>query len=79
MGRSTDISSAFGAKSITPSDTAPIPTTRALYVGTTGDIAVRMANGVTITFNSVPAGIFQVQVDKVMATNTTASNIIALY
>jgi hypothetical protein len=68
------------AVAVTPTDGVLIPATRALYVGTSGNLVVRMAeDDNTITFSSVPAGIFPVQVVEVLATNTTASNIIALY
>lgn len=67
-----------GAVAVTPSDATVLPVTRALYIGTTGNVAVRMADGMTITFTTVPVGILPIQVDMVMSTNTTASNIIAL-
>ena len=71
---------AHSAAAVTPSDSTILPTTRALYIGTTGNVAVVMADDEnTITFSSVPAGfILPVQVIKVMSTNTTASNIVAL-
>lgn len=66
-------------------DNAPIYAS-ALYVGVTGDLAVVLAAdsgnalaGTAVTFKSVPVGWFPVQVRRVMATNTTASQIIALY
>lgn len=73
------IVSAHGAVVVTPSDSTVINTTRGLYVGTSGDIAVRMADGMSLTFPSVPVGVFPIQVDQVKLTGTTASNIIALY
>jgi len=72
--------SAHGAVAVTPSDATTIPICRALYIGTTGNISVRMADGQdTILFTAVPVGIFPIQVDKVYSTNTTASTIVALY
>jgi hypothetical protein len=72
--------SAKRAVSITPTDGVLIPATRALYIGSSGNLAVRMAeDDNTIVFQSVPAGIFPVQVVEVLFTNTTAQNIIALY
>lgn len=68
-----------GAVAVTTSDATVIPMTRALYVGTTGNVAVRMGDGMTITFSTVPVGILPIQVDMVLSTGTTASNIIALY
>lgn len=68
------------AATVTKSDTTVLPTTRALYIGTTGDVAVTMADdGTVVTFVAVPVGILPIQVTKVMATNTTASNILALW
>lgn len=70
---------AHGAFSVTPSDATTMQVTRSVYVGTAGALAVRMADGMTITFPTVAAGIFPIQVDMVLSTGTTASNIIALY
>ena len=78
-GRSTDISTGYGAVAVTKSDSTVFPTTRGLGIGVTGDVAVRMANGDLITFTAVPAGIFPVQVNKVLSTGTTATGISALY
>lgn len=78
-GRSKDIASAYGAAAVTASDATIIPTTRALYIGVTGNIAVRMANGDLPTFANVPVGVFPIQVDKVLSTGTTASSIVAMY
>lgn len=78
-GRSTDIANAYGAVAVTKSDATVIPTTRALYIGTTGDVVVTMAHGETpITFKTVPVGVLPVQVTQVLDA-TTASNIVAMY
>lgn len=78
--RSADATvSAHGAAVITPSDATVFPTTRSLYVGASGDLTVRMADGMTITFTAVPIGIAPFQVDMVMATGTTATAIRGLY
>ena len=79
MGRSKDISSAYDAVAITPSDATIIPVTRGIYVGVTGHIAVRMASGNSVTFSNVPVGIFTIQADMVKSTGTTATTMIALY
>lgn len=78
-GRSKDIATSYDAVAVTASDATIIPTTRALYIGTTGNINVRMASGATALFSNVPVGVFPVQVDKVLSTSTTASNIVAMY
>ncbi len=70
---------AHGAVAVTPNDSTVIPITRALYIGTTGNINVRMADEQVLVFSNVPVGIFPIQVDKVLSTSTTASNIVALY
>lgn len=73
-------SSARGGASVTPSDSATIGRTRALYIGGAGDVAVRFSNGATATHASVPAGsTLMVEVDKVLSTGTTATNIVAWY
>lgn len=78
--RSADATvAAHGAVSVSPSNSTIIPVTRSLYVGTSGNIAVRTADGQTITFPNVPVGILPLQVDQVLATGTTASDLIALY
>ena len=51
-----------------------------LYVGGAGNIAVTTIGDDVITFNAVPAGtILQVQVYRLSATGTTATNINALW
>lgn len=71
--------SAHSAAAVTPSDSTVLPTTRALYIGTTGDLTVIMAEDENeVTFVGVPAGsILPIQVIKVKA-STTASDIVAL-
>ena len=80
MSRSTDISNAFKAASVTTSDATVIPATRALWIGGAGNVAVRMAgDGSLVTYSGASAGILPVQVDKVLSTGTTATSILALY
>lgn len=71
--------SAHGAVAVTPNDSTIIPETRALFVGTGGNLNVRMVDGMTLVFTNVPAGVFPIQVAQVLSTSTTATNIIALY
>lgn len=69
---------AVNAIALTPSDVAVQPFS-ALYIGTTGNVAILPNNSVVpITFNAVAVGFFPVSGQKVMATNTTASNIVLL-
>lgn len=53
--------------------------TRALYIGTGGDVVAVKANGDTVTFSNVQAGtIIPIRVRRVNASGTTATNIVAL-
>ena len=76
-------SPAWTAAAVTPSDGTDLPTapTRGLYVGSAGNLVVNMAGGgASVTFTGVPAGaILPIRVDRVLATSTTASAIVALY
>ena len=65
---------------VTPNDaTSLAETTRALYVGSAGAVAVLMASGASVTFAGVAAGtMLPVRVTKVMTTGTSATDIIGL-
>jgi len=78
------------AASVTPSDTANIPNIGVaggsnnkgcvLYVGGAGNLRVLTVGGDDITFAGVQAGTFlPVHVLRVFSTNTTATNIVALW
>jgi hypothetical protein len=73
--------SAHGAYAVTPADNTDLTNgvTRGLYIGATGNLSVVMADGMTVTFSSVPVGILPVQVIRVRSSSTTASSILALY
>ena len=70
---------------VTPSDTVDItginPNTPAtLFVGTGGNIQVITIGGSTLILNNIADGSFlPIQVTRVMATSTTAGDIIALF
>lgn len=75
---------------VTPSNTVDIPyiggdsSTASwpcvLYVGGAGNLRVQTAGGDDVTFTGLLAGTFlPVQVTRVFATNTTATNILALW
>lgn len=70
-----------GALAITPSDTDTFANPVHVYVGVTGDVAVRPWNGNTaVVFKNVPQGsTLPVQVVGVNATSTTAANLVAVY
>lgn len=70
---------AHGAKTVTPSDSTIIEITRGLFIGTTGDLTVTMADDHDAVFVNIASGtILPIQVSKVKAA-TTASDILALY
>lgn len=78
---------------VTPSDTVPLAQEcRALYIGVTGNVAIKPlgpkvigvstgpGTAIAVTFLACPAGsILPVRCTHVMATNTTATDIVALY
>lgn len=60
---------------VTPSDTGLVGPCMALYVGVTGDVAVKYSpGGASVVFKSVPVG-----AAIVMSTGTTATNIVAIF
>ena len=66
---------------VSPHDSDLLPVlTKAIYVGTGGDIVLRAAeDDADATFRSVPAGaILDVRVCAIRATGTTASDIVGL-
>jgi hypothetical protein len=78
MGTYVEAGAATDALAITPSDSTVV-NVDAIYVGTTGNVAVTTLKGTVITFPSVPAGfILPIKSTKVMSTNTTASNLVGL-
>lgn len=72
---------AWNAAAVTPADAdLPVFPTIGIYVGGTGNLTVQMAGGGTVTFSAVPAGAYlPIRVDRVNATATTATLIVALY
>jgi len=68
---------------VTPSDVANLPggKARGLYVGVTGDVTVLSPTGAAgVAFVAVPAGtVLNVEVLRVYATGTDATDIVALY
>lgn len=67
---------------ITTSDTVNLTTRpcRGIYVGGAGNMVVVMADGVAITLTGVTAGtIYALRAQRVNATGTTATNLVALY
>jgi hypothetical protein len=69
------------ALAIQPDDAAVLPQVpRALWVGSGGDLAVRMAGGETVILAGVPAGtLLPVRVARVLASGTTAGDILGFW
>jgi len=73
-------SPADNAITVTASDVTVLDTSRALYVGGTGNVAVIMKGGQSVIFVAVPAGsVLPIRVTQVLATGTTASSILSIY
>jgi hypothetical protein len=69
-----------GALAVTTSDTVPLTYPSIIYVGVGGNVRVLTAQGDDVTFTGVQAGgVVPVQVLKVFATSTTATNMVAIY
>lgn len=66
---------------ITPSDTVRFTRPcEGIYVGGTGNVVVLLTSGDVMTFNGAPAGtILPVKANRVNATNTTATGLVALW
>lgn len=85
MGKQTNYSPTFpmypgGAETFTNSDTRNLPTPSVIYVGGIGNVKVTTAQGDETTFVNVQAGsVLPVQVIRVWATGTTASNLVRIY
>lgn len=73
---------ARSAVAVTPSDTVDIQggqLSRGVYVGGAGNMSVQMG-GVTVMFAGVvPGNVLPIRISRVNATNTTATNIVALF
>lgn len=74
---------------VTPHNTNPIVAvgddgkskcTRGLYIGGAGNVAVITRAGQTVTLSAMAVGVVHpIQVSHVKSTNTTATNIVALF
>lgn len=74
-------SPARDAIAVSPDDSNDLSnTSRSIYVGFAGDIAVHMAGeSSVVVFKAVPVGILPVRVDRILATGTTAADLVALW
>ena len=72
--------SARRAVAVTLNDSTVIENTRALYIGGAGNLKVSMVEGGDVTFIGLLAGtILPVQVTKCWSTDSTVTNVLALY
>lgn len=81
-GSFSDTFGPMEAVAVTPSDAADVftdgPECRFLYVGTAGNVAVQMAEGASVIYRNLAVGFLHNLVfSRVLATGTTASNIVA--
>ena len=65
------------AQAVTPSDSTDLAfVTRALHIGTAGDLRVRTLGGQDVTYKGV-SGSKVLRVERIFATGTTATDIVA--
>lgn len=89
MGTRDDPAGRFVAVTLSDSDPITGPTApslqpaemcRALFVGVGGDVVAIDANGTAVTFKNVASGtILPIRTVRVNSTNTTATNLVALW
>lgn len=74
-------SPATRAAEVTPNDSTDLTyTSRALYVGGSGDVTLTTAGGDTVTLVGVPAGtILPIRAARVWATDTDATSIVSIW
>jgi len=78
---SYESSPALSYAAVTPHNTTNLANVaRSLYVGTGGDVVAVTPEGTAVTFTGVVGGtVLPIKVLRVNSTNTTASNIVALF
>lgn len=67
---------------ITPSDSTSFTqgVTRGIFVGGAGNLVAVQADGTAVTFTGVVAGaVYPIRCKRVNSTNTTATNMVALF
>ena len=71
---------AYHAATVTPSDTVDLlAASTAIFVGGAGNLRVRMLGGEVVVFIGLPVGWHPIRVTRVMATSTTATNIVVVW
>lgn len=76
-----DVSSGFRFAAVTPHNSTNLPAgVRGVYVGTGGNMVAVDLDDNAVTFSNIVGGtLLPLQVKRVNSTNTTASDIVALY
>lgn len=76
-----EVTTASSYSAVTPSDSVNFSEPcRALYIGGAGAVVAVDTSGTAITFNGALAGtVLPIQAIRVNSTNTTATNIVALF
>lgn len=69
------------AAAVVKSDTVDLATvTKGVWVGGAGNMVVIMADGTQVTITGIPAGcLLPICVSRILSTNTTATNMLALW
>jgi len=68
------------AAAVTPSDTNNLREPSIIWVGTAGNVKVTTAQGTDVVFTAVPGGtVLPVQVIRVWATGTAATNMVRIF
>lgn len=70
----------LNAESVSPHDSVDLTNySRAIYIGTAGDLKVDMVGVGTVTFTNLPVGMWPMRVKRVYNTGTAALGILNLY
>ena len=66
---------------VTPADGTDLTNgqCRALFIGVAGNVVVHNADGDSVTFAAAASQVLPIRTTRVLATNTTATGIVALY
>ncbi len=73
-------SPASDAAEITPGASPMANVSRGIYIGGAGNLSLITVAGTTVVFSSVPAGtVLTIMATHILATNTTATNIVSMW
>jgi hypothetical protein len=65
---------------VTPSDSVDLPAmTEAIWAGGNGVVAAVEQDGTVVNFHCVTGNVIPIKAKRINSTNTTASNLVALY